>query len=102
MPRKAGHVQRESSLDRSCARIAKKGRCLWIKLNANTAGVGMPDRLLVSDVGKIVWCELKSTRGILSVAQHRMQENLRRRSHRVVVIREPRDMQLLVDSLNRA
>lgn len=81
--------------------VAKKSGYLWIKLNANTAGAGMPDRLLVSDVGKIVWCELKSTRGILSVAQHRAHEDLRRRSHRVMVIRTTKDMQMLVDTLNR-
>jgi hypothetical protein len=97
MPRKVARVRLESSLDRECGKIALKAGCLWIKLNANTAGVGMPDRLLVVMDG-VIWCELKTTRGILTVAQHRMQESLRRRGQRVVVIRARKD---LVDTLNR-
>ena len=82
--------------------VAKKSGYLWIKLSANSAGVGMPDRLLVSTSGEIVWCELKTLRGQLSTAQKHTHADLRRHGQRVEVIRDPDTMQVLVDSLNRA
>lgn len=75
---------------------------MWIKLNANSAGVGMPDRLLLSSFGAIVWCELKTLGGTLSPAQKHTHHELIKKRQRVVVIRGTLEFQYLVDTLNRA
>lgn len=83
---------KESSLERSCGRIAKHRDCLWLKIERRK---GWPDRLLIKR-GVYIWVELKTASGRLSPLQIKIREMLSRKGLRYEVVRSVQEFKELL------
>ena len=73
---------RESEIEALLVRaVQERGGLCWKFVSPGN--VGVPDRIVVSPSGRVVFVELKTDTGRLSSIQHYQQEQLRRRGAEV-------------------
>ena len=61
--------------------------------------VGMPDRVVTLPDGRVIWVELKTRGGQLSVVQQLRHTELQRQGQRVVTVWSKEDVSKLADEL---
>ena len=66
----------ESEIEKKAGELVKRRGGLWLKW-VSPGMPGVPDRILISPAGKIVFVELKQDRGRLSNIQRWMRDRLR-------------------------
>ena len=76
---------RESALEAYLVRACRVRGYDCIKMDART-NKGIPDRLILYGYGQVVFCEVKTDRGLLSPMQMKMQEKLVSKGFKVKVV----------------
>jgi hypothetical protein len=88
----------EKSIERYLVEKAKENGMLCLKYS-NPNMVGYPDRLLVLPGAKVIWVELKSKGKKPAKIQAQRHKELAELGHRVLVIDNKNDIDILIESL---
>ncbi len=80
----------EAEIEKKCCEIAQKRGWMTWKLTS-PGRKGVPDRLFIGPLGLVVFIEFKGPNGTISKSQDRTIKELRRRSHKAIVIASVED-----------
>jgi hypothetical protein len=77
-------MQSESSIERSVCAYAKKKGILPMKFTSPQRA-GVPDRLFLASVGRVLFIEFKTSKGVLSALQVNEQRVFKKYGHTIHV-----------------
>lgn len=75
----------ESTIEKWLGEQLKKRNCLWLKW-VSPGNAGVPDRILITPGGQVLFVELKALGGRLSQRQHEQIRKLRKHGCNVFII----------------
>ena len=88
----------ERDVEQALTRGVKKLGLMCVKFVPDQEA-GMPDRLILLPEQRCVWVELKKDDGVISPLQSYQHKVLREYGHRVVVLRNKKDVEVFLSEL---
>lgn len=82
---------RESSVERKLGQAVRERGCLYYKF-VSPGNNGVPDRIILTPSGGVIFVELKQDRGRLSSSQKVQISRIRRHGQRVIVVHGKKDL----------
>lgn len=82
---------RESSVERKLGQAVRERGCLYYKF-VSPGNNGVPDRIILTPSGGVLFVELKQNRGKLSPSQKVQIAKIRRHGQRVLVVHGTKDL----------
>ena len=88
----------ESSIERAVCAYAKKQGYLALKF-VSPGSRGVPDRIFINELGKVMFVEFKTEKGVTSPLQQLWINRLRKHHKLVYIVRSVESGKTLVDTM---